>query len=161
MFSGTNRSCRVMATFAVASLLSLTAACGGQTGDGTGAAAGATTGSAGTTAAATKAPSGAKVDITVAGTGMKGGCDAVQKIFVALGAGDRSAAESLKAKGDALFEEVAATASTGDLDVAMDGATMASEFGFSLPEGPIYQSELAKQYAAICVAEYGAAALPG
>ena len=160
MFSGTNRSCRVMAAFAVANLLTLTAACGGA-GDGIGADAGAATGSAGTTAAATKAPSGAKVDVTVSGTGMKGGCDAVRKIFTALDAGDKSAAESLKTKGDELFEEVAATASTGDLDTAVDGATIASELGFSLPEGPIYQSELAKQYAAICVTKYGAAALPG
>jgi hypothetical protein len=156
MFSGTNRSYRVMAALAVANLLSLTAACGGAGDD-----AGATTGNAGTTAAATKAPPGAKVDVTVSGTGMKGGCDAVRKIFAALDAGDKSAAESLKTKGDALFEDVAATASTGDLDVATDGARMAAEFGFSLPEDPIYQSALAKQYAAICVAKYDAAALPG
>ena len=140
-----------MAAFAVANLLSLTAACGS----------GEAAGSAGTTAAATRAPSGAKVDVTVSGTGMKGGCDAVRKIFVALDAGDKSAAESLKTKGDALFEDVAATAATGDLDVAQDGATMAAEFGFSLPDDPIYQSELAKQYASICVAKYDAAALPG
>ena len=91
---------------------------------------------------------------------MKGGCDAVRKIFAALDAGDRPAAESLRTKGDTLFEEVAATSATGDLDVAMDGATMASEIELSLPQGPIYQSSLATRYAAICVAKYDAAALP-
>ncbi len=159
MFSGINRSCRVMAVFAVAGLLGLTAACGD--GDGAGAAAGPGTDDAGTTTAATQAPAGAKVDVTVSGTGMKGGCDAVRKIFAALDAGDKSAAESLRTKGDALFEDVAATSATGDLEKATDGATMASELGFSLPEGPIYRSELAKQYTAICVAKYDTAALPG
>ena len=159
MFSGINRSCRVMAVLAMAGLLGLTGAC--RDGDGAGAAAGPGAADTGTTTAATQAPAGAKVDVTVSGTGMKGGCDAVRKIFLALDAGDKPAAESLRTKGDAMFEDVAATSATGDLKVATDGATMASELGFSLPAGPIYQSELAKQYTAICVAEYDAAALPG
>jgi hypothetical protein len=153
MFSGTDRSCRMMAAFAVAGLLGLTAACGGGD-DGAGI-------SDGSSAVAGTTPrSGGKVDVTVSGKGMKGGCDAVHKIFAALEAGDKAAAETLKDKGLPLFDDVAATSAT-DLDTATDGATMASVLQFSLPEGPIYKSMLAEDYAAVCVAKYDAEALTG
>ena len=151
MLSGTDRSCRVMAAFAVAGLLGLTAACGGND-DGAG---------TGSSAVAGTAPrSGGKADVTVSGQGMKGGCDAVHKVFAALEAGDKAAAKTLKDKGLPLFDDVAATSAT-DLDTATDGATMASVLQLSLPEGPIYQSMLAEEYAAICVKKYDAEALPG
>lgn len=142
-----------MAAFAVAGLLGLTAACGGND-DGAG------TGDGSSAVAGTEPRSGGKVDVTVSGKGMKGGCDAVHKIFAALEAGDKAAAETLKDKGLPLFDDVAATSAT-DLDTATDGATMASVLQFSLPEGPIYRSMLAEDYAAICVAKYDAEALPG
>jgi hypothetical protein len=151
MFSGNDRSCRMMAAFAVAALLGLTAACGGNddsSGDGSSAVAG------------TAPRSGGKVDVTVSGKGMKGGCDAVHKIFAALEAGDKAAADTLKDKGLPLFDDVAATSAT-DLDTATDGATMASVLQLSLPEGPIYKSMLAEEYAAVCVAKYDAEALSG
>ena len=49
----------------------------------------------------------------------------------------------------------------GNGDMNSEGATMASDLGFQLPEGPIYRSTLATDYTAICVARYQAAPLPG
>jgi len=168
MFSTSDRSLRVIVTgFTAAGLLAFAAACDSGTADTTGTAdvgkADGSATSAGAAEGADKAPArtGAKVDLTVSGEGMKGGCDAVRKIFVALDAGDRTVAQSLKAKGLTLFDDVAATSATSDLKLATDGATMASDLGFQLPEGPIYRSTLATDYTAICVARYQAAPLPG
>ncbi|GAA3337361.1 hypothetical protein GCM10020358_13330 [Amorphoplanes nipponensis] len=140
-----------MAAVAVAGLIGMTASCAGADD---------------TEAKSADAPApagpvtGENADVTVSGKGMNGGCEAVRKIFVALEGGDKAAAETLKTKADALFEEVAATEATKDIGLATDGATMAADLGFSLPDGPIYQSTLAADYRSICVAKHQAAALP-
>lgn len=122
----------------------------------------ATTGAVAATAGETS-PAAAPVDVdtTVEGTGMKGGCDGVHKIFLALAAGNTAAAEELKEKARPLFDDVAATAAT-DLPTAKDGASMWSRLGFELPDDPtMYRSELAEDYTSICVGKYEAAPLPG
>lgn len=93
---------------------------------------------------------------------MAGGCDATRKIFLALEAGDADAAKILKGKADALFEDVAATEATKNIDLAYDGASMASEMDYEFPEKKfLYQGNLAKQYNAVCVGKHDAEALPG
>jgi hypothetical protein len=107
------------------------------------------------------APKGGTVDVSVQGKGMEGGCDAVHKMFQALEAGDRTAAKTLRDKAHELFNDFAAEWAVKDVDKAMNGAQMASTLEFVLPEEQIYQSDVAKDYRAICVAKFQAAALPG
>ena len=168
------RSRRVIVGFALASLLGLTAACGasddgGTDGDGASVAAGP---AAGDPAPGQAPPPGAgggvarggagTADTSVSGTGMDGGCEATRKIFLALEAGDTAAADTLKGKADALFEDVAASEATKNIDLAYDGAAMASEMDYEWPEKKfLYQSDLAKQYGTICVTKHNAEALPG
>lgn len=92
---------------------------------------------------------------------MKGGCDATRKIFAALEVGDKEAAKALKSKARDLFNDVAAAEATKNADLASDGAAMGAEMDYELPKEKIYQGSMAKQYVAICVAKYNAAALPG
>ena len=146
---------RVTAGLVMAGLLALTAACGG--GDDSTA-----TGGEPTAAAPAEKPAGKKVDATINGKGMKGGCDAVKKAFTAIEAGDMTTANSLRDKGAVLFDDVAAANATKDIDLAMDGATMGTELDYDLPTDPTkYRSNLATQYAAICVTKYQAVALEG
>jgi hypothetical protein len=152
---GESRIFRGAAAVAMAGLLGLTAACG-STADDTGVTG---TGAAGSTTSTT-APA-KKVGAAVTGDGMKGGCDAVHKLFAALDAGDKQTAESLKTKGHDMFNDVAATEATEDMQLATDAAAMASMLEFELPEAQIYQSTLADTYKVDCVARYDAAALPG
>jgi hypothetical protein len=142
------------AAVAVAGLLGLVAACGSSQDEAT------TSGAGPTAAAATKAAPAKKADTGVSGTDMKAGCEAVHKLFAALDAGDTAAAQSLKKKGDDIFNDIAATEATKDIQLATDAAAMASVLEFKLPEQPIYQSGLAETYGVDCVARYGAAALP-
>ena len=106
-------------------------------------------------------PKGGTVDVTVTGKGMEGGCDAVHKMFQALEAGDGTAAKTLRDKAHELFNDFAAEWAVKDVDKAMNGAQMASTLEFVLPEEQIYQSDVAKDYRAICVAKFQAAPLPG
>ena len=91
---------------------------------------------------------------------MTSGCDAVHQLFAALGSGDKASAESLKKKGADIFNDVAATDASKNVQRATDAAAMASILDFELPEEPIYQSSLADTYKVDCVARYGAATLP-
>jgi hypothetical protein len=147
---------RVTAMIVVAGLLGLSAACG-TTGGGDEAAVVATD----PRTAATTAPGGkvGKADSTVSGTGMKAGCEAVRKIFVALDVGDPAAAEVLRGTGHGLLNDVAAAEATKDIDKAMDGAEMSSALEFALPKERFTESSLATDYQTICVAKYGAAPL--
>ena len=104
---------------------------------------------------------GPEGDEPVVGTGMKGGCDALHKTFLAIGGGDAEQAKRYRDAAHHLFSDVAATAAT-DVKVATQGATLASELELSLPaEQDAARSELATQYRAICVAGYGAPGIGG
>ncbi|MBU2667867.1 hypothetical protein KOI35_30580 [Actinoplanes bogorensis] len=144
---------RVTAGLVTAGLLALTTACGGAASSG---------GEVAKPGGEVAKPPAQKVDATVAGKGMKGGCEAVKKAFAAIEAGDMTTANSLRDKGATLFDDVAAENATTDLDLATDGAKMGSELDYELPTDPTkYRSDLATQYASICVAKYQAAALEG
>jgi hypothetical protein len=129
-----------------------------------------TTPAGGTPAGSTSAPApssspssttGPEGDEPVVGTGMQGGCDALHKTFRAIGGGDAEEAKRYRDAAHHLFSDVAATAAT-DLKVATQGATLASELELSLPaEQDAARSELATQYRAICIVEYGAPAIGG
>jgi len=109
-------------------------------------------------ASSTTGPEG---DAPVVGTGMKGGCDALHKTFVAIGGGDAEQAKRYRDAAHHLFSDVAATAAT-DVEAATEGATLASELELSLPaEQDAARSELATRYRSICVARHGAPSIGG
>jgi hypothetical protein len=147
------RLCRTMTAVAVAGLIGLTAACGPSDD--------AAAPPAATKPAATEAAAPAQAaDVTVSGEGMKGGCEAVHKLFAALDSGDKAAAKILQTKAHDMFNDIAAEQATKDIQLATDAAAMASVLEFKLPDEQIYQSDLAQTYGVDCVARYGATALP-
>ena len=154
MSSGKNRLRRTVTAVAMAGLLSLATACGAAdntkpTTDMAKPAAGGT---------ATTAP---KAGGDVSDQAMKDGCTAVHKLLVALDAGDQATAKTLKDQSKATFDKVVAAAGTKDPQLAANATAMADMTGFDLPAKPVFQSSLAETYTVDCVAQYGAAALPG
>jgi len=100
------------------------------------------------------------LDQPVVGTGMKGGCDALDKVFIAIGGGDSEQVKRYRLKAIELFDDVAATAAT-DLKTAKDGAKLASALEFMPADAQSAStSDLATDYRNICVAKYGAPARP-
>jgi hypothetical protein len=154
MGNGTYRLRRTTAAVAMAALVGLTAACGSTT--DTGAPAGAGTGTKAPATGAKPAPAAGDVS----DQGMKDGCTAVHQLLVALDAGDRTTAQSLKDKGKAMFDGVVKAATPNDPQLASNATAMSEMLGFDLPAKPIFQSSLAETYTVDCVAQYGAAALP-
>jgi hypothetical protein len=163
----------VLASFALS-------ACGGGGSDSSGTTASGSTASASAPATATAAanatldpavaaaasaaaadqasPAAASSGITVTGTGMKGGCDALNKLFLALDAGDKNKAQAYRAKAEALFNAVAANAAK-DLKPAIDGASLAAGLEEFEPDKATYHDQLAPDYTSICVTKYHAPTL--
>ena len=146
-------------------LLFLLAACGGGGPDEEDAAAlpSAATTSAGpaeepaddpTDAPATTSTASGGTAEPVSGEGMPAGCDALNRAFAALDEGDDALAQSYADTAEQLFDDVAALAAT-DVDLATDGATLASDLGFVLDENSA-DGFLGTDYTEICVGRYGA-----
>jgi hypothetical protein len=109
-------------------------------------------------AAAQASPAVASSGVTVTGTGMKGGCDALNKLFLALDAGDKNRAQAYRAKAEDLFNAVAANAAK-DLKPAIDGASLAAGLEEFEPDKATYHDQLAPDYTSICVTKYDAPTL--
>lgn len=120
-------------------------------------AAGATPADATTTPTEADSPA-APAEVTVKGKGMKGGCDALHKLFLALDDNDQATAEAYRAKARVLFDDVAAQ-SYKDLDYALDGSGFAAFLQNFEPDKPYYTQQIAPDYAKICVTKYDAPAL--